>query len=161
MNRISGIVLLSIVCIFTLSACCEKKIYCGASPLDFAFVGFTQSEVRSFTIRRFIKGDQWGKAIDSAQYIYSGGGNVTGKIDTFYLENYNTISDYDGILVNYDWGIYLPATGKTFFITTIFDDNNISKLVRCGDDETSCTRSITNFSINDSWQNGNFAYLVK
>lgn len=143
------------------SACCEKKIYCTSQTLDFAFTGFDRSEVRSFTLRRYKKGDQWGPVLDSAQFIYYGQAPVRISPDTLPFADYRTVSSIKGISADNDWSIYLPATRKVYFITTIFTDEKKSQLVRCGDDATSCTSAITNFSINSDWQNGGFIYIQK
>ena len=142
-----------------LSSCCEKKIYCGSQMLDFAFTGFDRSEVRSFTLRRFKQGDQWGQVLDSAQFIYYGQAPVSMRPDTLPLADYRTVGVLKGIYAGNDWAIYLPATGKTYFITTIFTEEKKSELVRCGDNKSSCTSAITNFSINGEWQNGGYVYI--
>lgn len=157
MYRLSAI-LLSLT---FLSSCCEKKIYCSSELFDFAFTGFDRSEVRSFTLRRYPKGNQWGRVLDSAQYIYYGQAPVTTRPDTLPFADYRTIGSLSGITADNDWAIYLPATRKTYYITTIFTDDKKSQLVRCGDDQTSCTSAITNFSINGEWQNGGFIYIEK
>ncbi len=147
--------------LFTLPSCCEKKVYCRSGQFDFAFTGFDRSEVRSFTLRRYKQGDQWGPVLDSAQFIYYGQAPVAGWPDTLPFADYRSVGDLDGITAGNDWAIYLPATRKTYFITTIFTEDKRSQLVRCGDDETSCVSAITNFSINDNWQNGGFIYIQK
>lgn len=145
-----------------LSSCCEKRIYCDSQMLDFAFTGFDRSEVRSFTLRRYKKDDQWGPVIDSAQYIYYGQAPVTpGRPDTLSFADYRTVGALKGITAGNDWAIYLPGTRKTYYITTIFTDEKKSELVRCGDKAASCSSAITNFSINGSWQNGGFMYIQK
>lgn len=153
------IVLLLVV--ISVSSCCEKRIYCTSGMLDFAFTGFDRSEVRSFTLRRYKKGDQWGPVIDSAQYIYYGQAPVTTRPDTLPFADYRTVGALKGITADNDWSVYLPATGKTYYITTIFTDEKKSELVRCGDKAASCSSAITNFSINSNWQNGNFIYIQK
>lgn len=150
-----------IITVLLLPSCCEKKIYCSSQLLDFAFTGFDRSEVRSFTLRRYKKGDQWGPVLDSAQFIYYGQAPVTGRPDTLPFADYRTVGNLKGIAADNDWAIYLPATRKTYYITTIFTDEKKSQLVRCGDDNTNCTSAITNFSINSDWQNGGFIYIQK
>lgn len=158
--KISLIVLIVLV-VVVFSSCCEKKVYCNYGTIDFAFTGFPRNEVRNFTLRRYVKGDQWGKVIDSAQYIYYGDAQITVRPDTLPFADYRTVGDLPAITQGNDWAIYLPSNGMVYFITTIFDDNNVSQLVRCNDKETSCTRAITNFSLNSAWQNGNFVYIQK
>src|SRR5690606_20500609 len=104
--------------LFLFSSCCEKKIYCRSESLDFAFTGFDRSEVRSFTLRRYKQGDQWGPVLDSAQFIYYGQAPVTIRPDTLPLADYRTVGNLDGITEGNDWAIYLPATHKTYYITT-------------------------------------------
>lgn len=157
-----GVILLTISsAVLSLSSCCEKKLYCGAKPLDFAFTGFPRSEVRSFILKRFAIGDRWGKPLDSAQYVYYGNAPVSLKPDTIMFSDYRTAGDPLSITQGNDWEIYLPASGTSYVITTIFDDNRQSQMVRCNDDETSCARNITNFSLNNEWQGGGFAYIQK
>lgn len=160
MNRfLSFIGLLALI--LSSSSCCEKKVYCGYGDIDFAFTGFPRNEVRNFTLRRYAKGDQWGKVLDSAQFIYYGSAQVTTRPDTLPFSDYETVGKLSRITQGNDWAVYLPATNQTFFFTTIFDDNRVSELVRCNDNSTSCTRQITYFSLNDGWQVGNFAYIQK
>lgn len=144
-----------------MSSCCEKKIYCSSELLDFAFTGFDRSEVRSFTLRRYKKGDQWGAVLDSVQYIYYGQAPVTSRPDTIPFADYRTVGNIKGIAADNDWGIYLPATRKVYYITTIFTEDKKSQLVRCGDDNSSCSSAITNFSINSEWQSGGHIYIQK
>lgn len=160
MYKLAGFAAL-LISLLTATSCCEKRVYCEALPLDFAFTGFAPSDIRSFTVRRFAKGDQWGKALDSAQYIYYGTAPITTKPDTIPFADYRSATNAPGITQGNDWAIYLPAIGKTYYITTIFDDGNKSQLVRCNNDETTCSRSITNFSINNDWQSGSFLYIQK
>lgn len=155
---------LAVVALSTLilyPSCCEKKLYCTTQPLDFAFTGFTKSEASIFTLRRYYKGSNlWGAAVDSVQYRYTGA--ITGiKPDTLYFNEFTTSGGYSGIVPDYDWAIYLPVARQTFFITTIFHDNHTSQIVRCNDNESSCKKMITNFSINDSWQSGHFGFFQK
>jgi hypothetical protein len=157
MYRLITILLL----VVSLPSCCEKKIYCSSQVLDFAFTGFDRSEVRSFTLRRFKKGDQWGPVLDSVQYIYYGQAPVTSRPDTLPFADYRTVGNINGISAGNDWAIYLPATRKTYFITSIFTDEKKSQLVRCGDDITGCSSAITNFAINENWQNGGFVFIQK
>ena len=152
---------IAMIAILVISSCCQKKVYCTSQLLDFAFTGFPRNEVRNFTLRRYVKGDQYGKVLDSAQFIYYGTAPITSKPDTLSFSDYSTVGGLAGITSGNDWCIYLPATGKTFFVTTIFDDNNNAQLIRCGDNETSCTKAITNFSINNEWLNGGFVYIQK
>jgi len=161
MSKFSLFPLGLILVVMALSSCCEKKVYCTSSTLGFAFTGFPRSEVRSFTLKRFYKGDQFGQVLDSAQFIYYGTAPVTARPDTLPFSDYRTVGNLKGITIGNDWAIYLPATGKTYYITTIFDDEHKSEYVRCGDDLTTCTKKITNFSVNNDWQNGDWLYLQK
>lgn len=161
MHRYFLSVLLSATMILMLSSCCEKKIYCTSGTLDFAFTGYNRTEVRSFTLRRYAKGDQFGPVIDSAQFIYYGDNTLPSKIDTFYFQDYRTVGNLKGITADNDWAIYLPAAAKLYYVTTIFDDQNNSQLVRCNDKETNCVKNITNFSINNLWQSTDFIYVEK
>ncbi|MCB0697073.1 MAG: hypothetical protein KDC07_06895 [Chitinophagaceae bacterium] len=161
MNRLFPVWIGLLLSVLTISSCCHKKVYCTSETLDFAFTGFDRNEVRNFTLRRFAKDNPWGEVLDSAQFIYYGSAAVTLKPDTLQFSDYRTIGNLDGITSDNDWAIYLPATGKIFYFTTIFDDNNKSQLVRCGDDNTTCSKAITYFSINNDWQRGDFLYLQK
>lgn len=150
-----GIILLS------AASCCRKRAYCDSATLNFAFTGFKKTEIRSFILRRYAIGNQWGKALDSATYVYTGTGSESPAGDTVELSDYSTVGNLGGITAGNDWGIYLPALGKTFFITTIFENDKRYELVKCGDDETRCSKDIRNFSVNDGWKDGGFAYLDK
>lgn len=158
MNRplyIIPLILLSLLA----ASCCEKKIYCTSGALDFAFTGYQRTEVRSFTLRRFVEGNEFQEVLDSAQFIYYGTDDSPLKPDTFYFGDYRTVGDLKAIKPGNDWQIYLPAIQKTYYFSTIYDDQNNSQFVRCNDNETSCTKKITNFSINFNWQSGNFIYI--
>lgn len=158
------ILLLSILgLILIVSSCCQKRVYCSSGYLDFAFTGFERSEVRSFTLRRYVKDSIYGRVLDSAQYVYYGNAPVSlTKPDTLPLSDYRTVSKYDkGITTGNDWAIYLPATGKEFTITNLFDDNNNYIMSKCGDDGASCGKMIVNYSINNQWQSGSYLYLDK
>lgn len=152
--------LLSISCLLTLSACCEKKIYCTDGYLDFTFTGFTISEVRGFTIRQYIKDDANGEPIDSAQYIYSGAQQIASR-DTFTFSDYRTVGDLQGIAINYDWEVYVPAVNRTYRFTAILNEGVNDRLVRCNDNETSCVNQINQFLVNDNWRGGNHVYIEK
>lgn len=147
--------------IMLASSCCRKKAYCTDQVLGFSFTGFARNEVRSFTLRRYIKDNNYNKVLDSAQFIYYGTAPVTVKPDTLAFYDYRTVGNLKGIMRGNDWAIYLPATGRVYYFNSIFDDNNKSQLVRCGDESTTCTRKITNFAINNDWQSGGYFYLAK
>lgn len=161
MNRFFVFSVSAILVILAASSCCEKRVYCTDQVLGFSFTGFARNEVRSFTLRRYIKDDNFNKVLDSAQFIYYGTAPVTVRPDTLSFADYRTIGNLRGITTGNDWAIHLPATGKVYYFNTIFDDNNKAQLVRCGDDNTTCARTITNFSINNEWQSGSFFYLAK
>lgn len=161
MNKLGFSLAGMVLVIMVFSSCCEKKVYCTSAKLAFAFTGFPRSEVRSFTLRRYGKDDQFGPVLDSAQFIYYGTAPVTSRPDTLPFYEYRTVGNLEGITSGNDWAIYLPATGKTYFITTIYDDGNKSQLVRCGDEFTTCTKAITNFSINSIWLDGGVLYIEK
>lgn len=144
-----------------VSSCCQKKVYCTSGYLDFAFTGFVRNEVRSFTLRRYAKGDQFGPVIDSAQFIYYGTAPVRLVPDTLPLSDYKTVGELKGITADNDWAIYLPVTGKVFYITSVFDNQNKSEMVKCGNYQTHCTRDIANFSISNIWKSGNYIYIQK
>lgn len=145
----------------TQSACCKKKIYCKDGILDFTFTGFDRNEIRSFTLRRYAKNNKFEEVLDSAQFIYTAAAPVTTRPDTISVDDYRTVSSISGITISNDWVIYLPATGKEFYITNITDDGNNSQLVRCGDNKTNCESVITNLYINSIWLGSNSIYIEK
>lgn len=161
MNYQKMVLLLLIPVVLTAASCCKKKVYCTSESFDFAFAGFERTEIKTFVLRRFAEGDQWGKPLDSAQYVFSGSVATTNKRDTIYLSQYHTAKSIGGIRAGNDWAIYLPVTGQRFFITSITEEDNLSELVKCNDDETSCTKKITSFVINNLWKSGDFTFIDK
>lgn len=159
-DKIFKAALISVACLATAS-CCEKKIYCSTGKLDFAFAGYTRQEIRSFTLRRYAEGDQWGAVIDSAQFVYYGDQPLSTIPDTFYFSEYRTVGKLSAITPGNDWGIYVPTTGRVYFITAIVDDQHNDEFVRCNDKKTTCTKEVAHFLINDQWRNGNFIYIDK
>lgn len=143
------------------SSCCEKRLYCDSGTFDFAFAGYPRQEIRSFILRKYEKENIWTTPLDSAQYVYTGASTISTKPDTLYFSDYSTTDDIRGITAGYDWAIYLPATREIFWITTIFENDNNWEMVRCNEDSKTCSKDITNFSLNSIWRNGGFAFLPK
>lgn len=156
------IVALACIILLTQSSCCKKKVYCGSDTLDFAFTGFERSEVKSFVLRRYPIDGQWGKPLDSTVFVYNGPSAVpVNGADTVYFSDYRTVGVLDGIQAGNDWGIYFQATGTTYFITSIVENDKRSELAGCNDKSASCMKDIVGASANNLWVNGNFAYIEK
>ena len=125
--------------------------------------GYSRSESRSVSIKRYKTGE-YTKALDSGTLIY----NKTlptlkpNEKDTLFLEDYISSSyAFTGIKPGNDWLIYLPAVRESYLITSLYDDEHRSELVKCGDNSTRCTAEVAHFTVNNQWMDGKVLWLIR
>lgn len=145
------------------TGCCKKKLYCDNGKMNIVISGYSRSESRTVSIKRYKTGD-YTKALDSGTLVY----NKTlptlkaGEKDTLLLGDYlSSTYAFTGIKPGNDWLIYLPAVRESYIITTLFTDEHRSELVKCGDNSTRCTAEISHYSVNNQWCDGNVLWIVK
>lgn len=163
MNKTFYILLISTVILTGVTACCKRKLYCSPGSLNLAFVGFQRSDIRSFVLRRYdVKDTVRYKALDSAQFLYSGNAPVNpGKKDTIWISDYTSNGSIGAIYYGNDWTITLSSTRGQFSVTTIYDEEHRSDIVGCNDNQASCVNNIAHFTLNGGWNSGNTGYIVK
>jgi hypothetical protein len=154
--------ILSLMAAMLVAGCCKKKLYCQSGSLTVAFVGFTRTESRSVSIKRYERGTT-DKAIDSGTFIYNGSQPVVaGKKDTLWLSEYQSSSYvFTGIKPANDWQIYLPFLRLNYHLKDMYDNGNRSTLVKCGDEETTCTAPMAHLVVNDYWMETDTLYIIK
>lgn len=161
MNR--NIILIALL--FTalgMSACCKRRAYCRTGSLSIAFVGFQTSEIRSFVLRRYDIDDTIRtKALDSAQFVYTGTASLPNVRDTVWMSDYNSNGKLGSIHSGNDWTITFVSIGRQYGFHAIYDEEHRYDIVRCSDNETSCTNRISHFSINGAWNEGDVAFIFK
>ncbi|MCB0698690.1 MAG: hypothetical protein H6551_00510 [Chitinophagales bacterium] len=159
--RVSALLSLFIVAL-SVSSCCKKKVYCTSQSVDFAFTGFPRSVARTFVLKKLAVGAEWDQVIEEASFVYNGSRQVsTIREDTLYFSEFTTTGNIRSITAGNDWLIYFPSSGKIFLINDIAEQERRYEMVRCGDYETSCTRAIDGFGINQRWQIGGFAFIAE
>jgi hypothetical protein len=151
-----------LVAILVVSGCCKKKLYCQSGIMKVAFVGYTRSETRSISIKRY-ELNKHDKAIDSGAFIYDGNRpTVNGKPDTLWLSEYQTGSYiFNGIKPGNDWQIYMPTIRATYMLRGLEDNGHRSILVKCRDEETTCTADLAHYYVNNIWMEGTTLYIKK
>ena len=150
--------------VLATAGCCKKKLYCQSGKMKVIISGYNRSESRSISIKRYKTGGDYTKALDSGTLVYNKTLPVlkAGQKDTLYLDDYFSSSyAFSGIKPGNDWLIYLPALRESYLITALFDDEHRSELVLCGDNSTTCTMEVTQYTVNNRWMDGNTLWLVK
>jgi hypothetical protein len=145
------------------AGCCKKKLYCDNNKMNIVISGYSRSESRSLSIKRYKTGE-YTKALDSGTLVY----NKTlpalkaGEKDTLFLTDYiSSAYAFTGIKPGNDWLIYLPALRESYLITTILDNEHRSELISCGDNSTRCLADVAHFSVNNQWMDGSTLWLIK
>lgn len=94
---------------------------CGNSPLNPAFVGFSQSDIDTFVLRAYEANGNYDQLIDTFLISKSGPGIYTTTNDTTIVELFiNNSKSY--IRAGFDWQIYIPAENKTISISNIISN---------------------------------------
>ena len=155
-------ILILIVCI-TFTSCCKRRVYCKSSALKIAFTGFSRSESRSIMLKRYEKGTNFEKAIDSARLVYSGTTPVVaGKPDTLWFSDYDIVTGtIKDIIWGNDWSIEMLATEDFYWIDAIGDAGHRYEIVKCGENSEGCVNPIAEFAVNGGWHVSNTLYLAE
>lgn len=161
MSRINLILL--VVLLTGLSACCKKKLYCNPDKLQIMIAGYNRLDVRNIMVKKYKIGD-FKKALDSTTFVYTGSAPVVfNKKDTLDFKDYTTTSTtINGVYQGYDWDIYMAgANRENYRVTFIVDSEHRSEMVKCGDDDTKCLNAVGHFVVNGEWRNGNTLWIEK
>ncbi len=114
------------ICLFTAGCLFPhcKNIPCGPNNILAVFVGFQESDIDHFVIRRYKANDNYQHLIDT--FIITNpsvnGGYANGR---YTISNDTTIVFVDdnypdnGIFPGYDWIVYLPALNKSISVSNI------------------------------------------
>lgn len=131
--------------------------------MNIVITGYSRSESRSVSIKRYKIGEHE-KALDSGTLVY----NKTlptlkaGQKDTLWLNDYFSSSyAFTGIKPGNDWLVYLPAVRESYLITSVYDNEHRSEMVKCGDNSSTCVAEVSQFTVNNLWFNDNTLWLVK
>ena len=120
---ISGFLFLAIV-LFG----CTKEYDCNDLPIQPVFIGFSQSDIDTFIVRKFKANDNYQNLIDTFMVKY-------GTYSLYKISNDTTtvfVGDASndgkvGIKVGYDWQIFIPSKSKTVFISDIISEKRTGK----------------------------------
>lgn len=157
----SRFVILSVFALLAFGSCCKKRTYCQYDKLNIVFTGFNRSESRTVWLKRYEKGKVVGKALDSAQFIYSGiKPVVTGKPDTLWLSDYSTIGVLSGVYPGNDWVLVLTGANRTYTIDLIGDEGHNYEIVKCGN-EDGCINKVSHYALSGAYSNSNTAYIKR
>lgn len=118
----------TIICIlyFFIFIGCSKEYDCADSQIQPAFIGFSLSDIDTLVLSRFKVNDNFQNLIDTFPVRYGYSGQYETSNDTtivFVTDSKN------GIKVDYDWIIFIPAINKTVFISEIVSEDKIGN---CG-----------------------------
>lgn len=113
---------LFVLCFILVS--CTKEYECADNQIQPAFINFDSSDIDSFVIRKFKRGDNFQNLIDT--FIVRDGFN------SFYQTSNDTttvrITDGEnGVKPGFDWQIFIPSKNKTVFISDIVSEKKIGK----------------------------------
>lgn len=107
-------IIFSFLSFFLLTNC---KNDCINNQIGLSFIGFPEGSVDTLILKKFVQNDSLNHFIDSLI--------ITNKDHQSYYISNDTILVYGQsyfpmyIQPNYDWQIYLPATGRTVTISNI------------------------------------------
>lgn len=102
------------------------------------FIGFSEPEIQSFTIRKYNKGDNFSKLLDSL---------VVDSTVTRYKRVNDTLTWSSSLstarmLSDFDYIIYIPAINSSYRITELYEPQQegrkSTKKVMCGNAIVSC-----------------------
>ncbi|HSZ31884.1 MAG TPA: hypothetical protein VK772_01160 [Puia sp.] len=119
-ESINSICLFTVICLFPNC----KNFPCAPNSILTVFVGFQESDIDHFVIRRYKANDNYRHLVDT--FIITNpsvnGGYANGR---YAISNDTTIVFVDdnypdnGIFPGYDWTIYLPALNKSVSVSNI------------------------------------------
>ncbi len=104
---------------------CTKEVPCTDSNVQMIFTAFNSSDLDTIVLRKFKAADQYHHLIDTVNIIYDSTVYLRSNDTTFVFLN----SPIQGMKVNFDWQIAIPAINKTVFISDINSEQNTTK---CG-----------------------------
>lgn len=135
--------------ILFICSCWSHEVPCTALPIQIGFVGFDSSDIDTFILRKFKANDNYQNLIDTFSVINNSTAQYQTSNDTI-----STFSPVSGILVGYDWQIFIPTKNRTIFISKIISEQ---KSIRCGVTAPGSCGCINNvYSVNEDNQVVNF-----
>jgi hypothetical protein len=117
----------SIILLSVLSLNCTKEYDCLNLPIQPAFIGFASSDIDTFVLRKFKANDSYQNLIDT--FIVNGNYssfNTSNDTTTVFI-NDATNDGKAGILVGFDWQIFIPSKNKTVLISDISSEMKTGK----------------------------------
>lgn len=133
-----------------LSSCC-KTVACKPGFASISFVGFNNSEIREFYLRRYRINTNFSSKIDTV--IYRIGENLTyayviGGRDTIEVipSSVTPAQRVFFIEAGYDYELVLPATGQVSRITEVAEQNYEQTF--CGFAKPECNTVISSVKVN-------------
>jgi hypothetical protein len=107
-----------------------KNYICSNNQILTAFVGYSQNDIDSFTLRRYKANDSFHLLIDTFEVINAAVSGSSGNA-VYSMANDTTIVVYvnngnpgSGIYAGYDWQVYLPVSHQTVHINNIIVPNS-------------------------------------
>jgi hypothetical protein len=123
---------------------CEKTCYCESNTMTLKFISYTDDEVDTIEMRRYIKGTAFSSPIDTI-LITDSANTFSRSADTVTIvagaERYRFRSTFD-------YTLFLPSLGRTIRIDSIFE---IQDAIEGGKDlQCNCLNRIPYYDLNDS-----------
>lgn len=123
--------------LFSLASC-WRTVQCSNISQQLEFIGFDSTELNSVILYKYQTGNTFSQLVDSVdigtnnyRWDYYNGGYFP---DSLIITPSMVHKPYDTLLtINsfYDWKIYVPATGKKYFISDLSYDQQ-SKRIKIG-----------------------------
>ena len=107
---------------------CTKEYDCTDLPIQPVFIGFSQSDIDSFVLRKFKSNDNYQNLIDTFIIKYGDYSAYKTSNDTTTVFIGDAGNDGKvGIKFGYDWQIFIPSKNKTVFISDIISEKKTGK----------------------------------
>ena len=116
-------------------ASCHPDKFCKNYSINTVFIGFAQTDIDTFVLRKYQQGDNFKNLVDSVLVInpQTNGGYANGR---YTISNDTTLvfvnDNSGGISPPYDWIVYIPAINRLDSISNIVTKSDGNK--SCGDE---------------------------
>lgn len=128
---------------------CSIKYDCSDSPIAFSFVGYDSATASHVVIRKFPMNNGFNQVIDTLEIRGSGA-------FVYFQYGQDTINvrltgGKDLLVANYEWQVYLPATGRTVRVEAINSEHETRTrgwgLFSLDPVETTCYNRVFSFKV--------------